>query len=79
MRIGAIIVAILWLCGAPAFAAAPDLVLDGTVTAADHQRFIARPFTVPADATAVTVDFSYDRSTGTVIDLGLLDDQRFRG
>lgn len=79
MRIRAVMFAILWLCDAPATAAAPDLVLYGTITGADHQHFIAQPFTVPTDATAIIVDFSYDRSAGTVIDLGLLDDQRFRG
>lgn len=79
MRIGAIVIALLWLGAAPAIAAEPDLVLTGTVTAADHQHFIARRFDVPADATAIGIDFRYDRSTGTVIDLGLLDDQRFRG
>ncbi|WP_353218000.1 CehA/McbA family metallohydrolase [Sandarakinorhabdus sp.] len=63
----------------PAIAAEPDLRLGGTITGADHQHFIAKPFAVPAGVTAISVDFTYDRSGGTVIDLGLLDDQRFRG
>lgn len=69
----------LLLLGAPTTAATPDLILTGTITGVDHQHFIAKPFAVPLDATAVTVDFSYDHSAGTVIDLGLLDNQRFRG
>jgi len=63
----------------PAVAAEPDLQLGGTITGADHQHFIAAPFAVPAGVTAISVDFTYDRSGGTVIDLGLFDDQRFRG
>jgi hypothetical protein len=63
----------------PALAAEPDLRLSGTITGADHQHFIAAPFAVPAGVTAFSVDFSYDRSGGTVIDLGLFEGQRFRG
>lgn len=57
----------------------PDLVLTGTITGEDHQSFVERSFHVPADVDALSVDFSYDRSTKTVIDIGLFDDQRFRG
>ena len=60
-------------------AAAPDLVLTGTIDGKDHQTYQEAPFTVPPDVTRVTIRFNYDKSNHTVIDLGLLDPQRFRG
>ena len=60
-------------------AAAPDLVLTGAIDGKDHQTYQEAPFTVPPDVTRVTIRFDYDKSNHTVIDLGLLDPQRFRG
>lgn len=60
-------------------AAAPDLVLTGTIDGADHQTYREAPFTVPTGVTRVTIRFEYDKSSHTVIDLGLLDPERFRG
>lgn len=68
----------LWVLS-PATAAEPDLVLTGTISGTDHQHFVSQTFAVPVGVTAVSVDFRYDRSGGTVIDLGLFDEQRFRG
>ena len=58
----------------------PDLVLRGTVTYADRQTYRELPFTVGKDVTRVTVEFSYtERDKHTSIDLGLFDNERFRG
>jgi hypothetical protein len=60
--------------------AQPDLVLHGVVTYADRQTYRELPFTVPKGVTRVTVQFSYtERDKHTSIDLGLLDNERFRG
>ena len=75
----------LWLCAALAPAPAqtqarpPDRVLSGELTAADHQTFHELAFEVPAGVTRLRIDFDYDRSQGTVIDLGVRDPQRLRG
>ena len=59
---------------------APDLTLRGTVTVADAQTYRELPFTVPAGVTRITVDFAYtERDKKTSIDLGILDNERFRG
>ncbi len=59
--------------------AAPDVVLTGDISGQDHQTYREAPFTVPAGVTRITVRFEYDKSAHTVIDLGLLDPERFRG
>lgn len=59
--------------------AAPDLMLTGTIDGTEHQTYREAPFIVPAGVTRVTIRFDYDKSNHTVIDLGLLDPQRFRG
>ncbi len=59
---------------------APDLTLHGTVTRADFETYKELPFTVPSDVTRISVEYSYtDRDKKTVLDIGLLDPQRFRG
>lgn len=59
---------------------APDLTLKGTVTTADAQTYRELPFSVPSGTTRVTVDFAYtERDKKTSIDLGILDNERFRG
>jgi hypothetical protein len=60
--------------------AASDLDLHGTVTYANRQTYIEVPFEVPKDVTRVTIEFSYTgRENHTTIDLGLFDNERFRG
>ena len=63
----------------PSGVAAPDVVLTGDISGQDHQTYRETPFTVPAGVTRITLRFDYDRSAHTVIDLGLLDPERFRG
>lgn len=58
---------------------APDLVLTGAITGADHQHYKPVPFDVPKGVERITVTLSYDRSNKTVTDLGLWDPERFRG
>src|SRR5665213_3783137 len=60
--------------------AQPDLVLHKTVTYADHETYIELPFDVPEGVTRITIETSYtERDKHTTIDLGLLDNERFRG
>lgn len=59
---------------------APDVVLQGTLTGADHQSYRNLPFEVPEGTTRITVQFEYDgRERKTTIDLGLLGPDGFRG
>lgn len=58
----------------------PDLVLTGAITGADHQTYKPVTFNVPPGVTRLEVAFNYTgRENRTVVDLGLLDPQRFRG
>ena len=58
----------------------PDLVLTGQIVGADHQTYKPVTFEVPAGVTRVTVAFDYTgRDQKTVVDLGLMDPERFRG
>lgn len=57
-----------------------DLDLHGTISYANHQTYVEVPFEVPKGVTRVTVSFSYTgRDQHTTIDLGLFDNERFRG
>jgi len=59
---------------------APDLVLTGQIVGADHQTYKPVTFDVPAGVTRLTVAFDYTgKDQKTVIDLGLMDPERFRG
>ncbi len=70
----------LSLCFTSFISLAQDLTLRGTITHANHQSYVEVPFTVPAGTTRVTVKFSYTgREQHTTIDLGLFDNERFRG
>lgn len=73
--------AMLALAAAPSVVAAQEeIMLTGTLTRADHEHYREVPFEVPADATRITLRFSYDgKEQRSVIDLGLIDPQRFRG
>jgi hypothetical protein len=58
----------------------PNMVLHRTVTYADRQTYIELPFQVPEGVTRITIDSSYtERDKHTTIDLGLFDNERFRG
>ena len=59
---------------------APALTLQGTVTRADFMHYRELPFTVPAGVTRVSAELSYtDKDKRTSIDLGAIDNERFRG
>ncbi len=69
---------------APVLAAAPerdpDVVLAGTITAADRATSRDLAFAVPAGTAQVRVAFDYDgRDRGVTVTLGLADPQRDRG
>lgn len=67
------------LCAAPALAA-PDVVLKGAISGKDNGGYRDLPFKVPAGVKRVTVSFSHTGAEQkTVIDLGLFDNERFRG
>lgn len=60
--------------------ASPNLVLSRTITYSDRQTYVELPFDVPEGTVRVTVDTSYtERDKHTTIDLGLFDQERFRG
>lgn len=74
MRLFAILTLALGCANAgSAPASAPDLVLRGALTGADHQSYRSVPFTVPAGVERVTIEFDYTgKEQKSVIDLGLL-------
>ena len=58
----------------------PDLVLHGTITEANRESYVEVPFKVPTEVVRVSVEFAYtEHEHQTTIDLGLLDNERFRG
>ncbi|MFL6708051.1 MAG: CehA/McbA family metallohydrolase [Massilia sp.] len=66
--------ALLLTCaGGSGAADAPDLILRGTLTGADHQSYRRLPFTVPAGVERITIAFDYTgKQERSVIDLGML-------
>lgn len=77
-----LMIALLVLIAAPAWARekAPDLTLTGKIVGADHQTYKRVAFDVPKGVTRLTIAFDYTgKDQKTVVDLGLLDPQRFRG
>lgn len=59
---------------------APDLVLEGALTGADHQTYRELPFEVPPGTRRITVDFAYTgRDRRTTVDLGLIGPDGFMG
>jgi len=69
----------LTLFATPA-AAKPDIVLKGAITGADNGGYKDLPFKVPAGIVRITITFSHTGAAQhTVIDLGLFDNERFRG
>lgn len=73
--------AALAIAGAAAAAGqpAPDVMVAGEITGADHQTYREVPFDVPEGTERITVMLSYDRSDKTVVDMGVWDPARFRG
>jgi hypothetical protein len=70
------------LAALPAFADSParEIVIEGSVSRADHQTYILREFEVPPGIEGITIDFEHDGAKDrTVIDLGLMDPAGFRG
>lgn len=68
------------LAGAQTPDRAPDRVIEGRITHADHQRYVRAPFDLPAGTDRLVVAFDHDgREARTVIDLGLEDTRGFRG
>lgn len=53
--------------------------ITGSISRADFETYLEIPFRVLDGTREITVNFSYDRSERTTIDLGLLDPQGFRG
>ncbi|MBB6228478.1 hypothetical protein FHS79_002665 [Polymorphobacter multimanifer] len=60
-------------------AAAQNIQLTGTITAADHQSYQTHAFDVPPGVTRVDVTFTRTPEAGITIDLGMLEDGRPRG
>ena len=57
-----------------------EVILEGTLTAANRLTWLERPFDVPPGTAVIRVDTSYsDRDGGTAIEFGLYDPARFRG
>lgn len=57
----------------------PDVTIFGDIDRGDNQSYIEVPFNVPRGVSKITVRFEYDRANATVIDLGLMDQNGFRG
>ncbi len=57
-----------------------DLVIEGTITAADRLAWLERRFTVPAGTGRIEVDTSFTHGDqGTALEFGIYDPLRFRG
>lgn len=84
-RTAMLVLASLLLFGAAESAPAPpaplsnDIVIFGDIDRGDYQTYVEVPFEVPRGTTRITVRFDYDHANNTVIDLGLLDQNGFRG
>src|SRR3989338_91500 len=80
MRRWLALIALLIAWPAHAHILEPDLVLTGEITGADHQTYKPVTFDVPPGVTRLEIAFDYTgRENRTVVDLGLLDPDRFRG
>lgn len=62
-----------------AAAGAADLVLQGRIAGSENQTYRELPFQVPAGTARIEVEFDYDRSDKTTIDLGLIGPGDFLG
>jgi hypothetical protein len=84
MKRDPILVWLALLLAVPAAAAlperAPDAVLTGVLTRADHETYQAVPFNLPAGTARLVLAFGQDGAGDrTVVDLGLADPDGFRG
>jgi len=80
------IAALFFLLSASTLAAQSDCtdpssnqLISGSITRDDFETYVEVPFDVPAGTKQIVVNFDYDRSNRTTIDLGLLDPNGFRG
>lgn len=65
---------------APLPARTPDLLLEGVVTGADHEKYRRTPFELPPGVERLVVAFEQDgKDQRTVIDLGIEDPHGLRG
>ncbi|WP_199553291.1 CehA/McbA family metallohydrolase [Sandaracinobacteroides hominis] len=65
---------------APAGGRAPDTILSGRITRADHQTYLSAPFQFPKGADRLLLQVSLDeQEQRTVIDIGLEDPNGIRG
>ncbi len=69
------------LCAEPALAdPAPDVVLKGSISGSDNLGYRDVPFRVPDGIRRITITLTHTGAEQhTVIDLGLFDNERFRG
>lgn len=74
-----LLVSAMLMMATTAFAATKQVQLSGSIDGSQHQTYVAVPFQVPEGTLQIDIDFEYDNSDRTVIDLGLEDPQRFRG
>jgi hypothetical protein len=58
---------------------ASEVSLSGVITGEDHQSYVSVPFRVPPNVREIIIDFQYDRTEGTVIDIGLTENGIVRG
>jgi len=57
-----------------------EIVLEGTITRADHGTYLVQEFLVPEPLERLEVEYTYThRGEGTAIDIGIFDPLRFRG
>ena len=57
-----------------------EVVIEGTITAADRLAWMERPFEVPAGTVRIDVETSFtERDRGTALEFGVYDPVRFRG
>jgi hypothetical protein len=79
-RLPCLALAALLAASLHAQASKPDIVLDGTVEGRQNHTHFELPFTVPASAHRISVDFSYTgKEQKTTLNLGVADPVRFRG
>lgn len=78
--LAAIVAATTALLSAQAIPASREILLEGTLTAADRLAWLERTFEVPPGASQIDVETSYTgRDAGTTLEFGLYDPVRFRG
>lgn len=82
LTITSLLVSVLVLASQNAAAAGrgAEIVLEGSITAADRLAWLERSFEVPPGTSRIDVETSYtNRDQGTALEFGLYDPARFRG